>query len=266
MSADPPKSGVVSPPSAKRIPREETLHGELRIDDYFWMREKDSPDVLSYLRAENSWTEAAMRHTDPLQEALYREMLARIKETDLSVPYRLGGYLWYSRTEEGKQYPIHCRRKGSLDAPEEVTLDLNEMGKGESYIALGSYVVSDDGRYLAYTLDTTGFRLYTLFIKDLETGEIGPERIERVDSVAWCADGRTLFYVTEDDAKRPSRLHRHTRRAAGTDALIYEETDEMFGLSASRTRSRAPSSSHRTATPRARCGFFRRAPRKAHSA
>jgi len=235
----PTNENAPGPPIAKRTPRIEELHGERRVDDYHWLREKDSPDVLDYLRRENAYTDAVMAGTVQFQEKLYSEMLARIKETDLSVPYRLGAYYWYSRTEQGKQYPIYCRKKGSLDAPEEVTLDLNAIGETEKYVGLGVYVVSEDGNWLAYSLDTSGFRVYTLYIKDLRTGEIGLERIERVDSAAWAADDRTLFYVTENDAKRPFRLHRHLRGTLGDDPLLYEETDEMFGLTIAPSRSRA---------------------------
>src|SRR6059036_1614675 len=144
-----------------------------------------------------------MAGTVPLQEMLYREMLARIKETDLSVPYRLGAYHWYSRTEKGKQYPIYCRKAGSLDAPEEITLDLNAMAEGHPFFSLGMSTVSDDGHLLAYTTDITGFREYTLYVKDLRTGAVLPRTFEKVSSVAWCADDATIFYATEDEAKRP---------------------------------------------------------------
>ena len=233
-----PGGGRPAPPVANKVSKEDVLHGETRRDEYFWMREKDSPDVLAYLRDENAYTDAMMKHTAALQETLYREMLARIKETDLTVPFEFAGYYWYMRTEQGKQYPIYCRRKGSLDAPEEVTLDLNELAKGEKFVGLGAFEISNDGNWLAYSLDTTGFRVHTLYIKDLRTGEVGPERIERVDSAAWAADNETIFYVVENDAKRPCCLHRHRRGTTGADPMVYEETDEMFVLGVERTRSR----------------------------
>src|SRR5262245_3593611 len=148
----------VEPPIAKKVPRVEVLHGDRRVDDYFWLREKSNPDVISYLEAENAYTEAMTKASEPLQEALYKEMLGRIKQTDLSVPYRLGDYYHYSRTEEGKQYSIQCRKKGSLEAPEEILLDLNQLAEGHRYLGLGAFTVSDDGQRLAFTLDTTGFR------------------------------------------------------------------------------------------------------------
>src|SRR4051794_19418181 len=147
---------VVTPPVARKEPKDVTFFGDKRIDDYFWLREKDNPQVMDYLKAENAYTEAMMKPTEHFQEALYTEMLARIKQKDLSVPYRLGDYFYYSRTEEGRQYPIYARKKGSLTAPEEVTLDLNEMAKGLKYFAIGSYLISDDGNLLAYSTDTTG--------------------------------------------------------------------------------------------------------------
>ncbi|HEX5134133.1 MAG TPA: S9 family peptidase, partial [Thermoanaerobaculia bacterium] len=178
--------------------------------------------------------------TVPLQEALYSEILGRIKETDLTVPYRKGDFFYYSRTEKGKQYPIHCRRRGNLDAREEVFLDGNELAKGEKFFAVGDLEVSDDGNLLAYTTDLTGFREYTLFVKDFRTGALGPERVAKVSSIAWAADNRTLFYVVDDAAKRPYRLYRHVLGAEpSADALLYEEKDEHFMLDVIRSRSRA---------------------------
>jgi oligopeptidase B len=226
------------PPLAARTPHPTTVHGDTRADDYFWLREKTSPDVAAYLEAENAYADAVMAPTEPFQDALYREMLARIKETDLSVPYREGAYFYYSRTEEGKQYPILCRRRGDLEAPEEVTLDLNELSTGHSFLSLGAYAVSDDGALLAYSVDTTGFRDYTLYIKDLRTGELRPERIEKTGAVAWANDGQTLFYAVEDHAKRPHRVYRHHLGPSTPDVLVYEEKDELFRAWVGRTRSK----------------------------
>ncbi len=226
-----------SPPIARRVPRVDELHGDRRQDDYFWLRRKDDPEVVAYLEAENAYADAVMRPAEALRQALYAEMLARIKEDDSTVPYRRGRHFYYSRTEKGKQYPIHCRKAGSLEAPEEVLLDLNALAEGRPFIALGAFAVSDDGRRLAYSLDLTGFREYTLGVKDLETGALAPERIERVSTVAWAADDATLLYVTEDEAKRPYRLWRH--RLGGEPVLLYEESDELFRLHVWRSRSRA---------------------------
>lgn len=233
-------SAAAPPPVAKKIPKTYTLHGDTRTDDYHWLRDRESPEVLDYLKAENAYTDAVLGPTAAFQEALYREMLARIQETDLSVPCRWGDYFYYTRTEEGRQYPIYCRKRGSLDAPEEVTLDLNRLAENEKFLALGAYVVSDDGDRLAFTTDVTGFREYTLRIKDLRTGELLPDCIERVGSVAWAADNQTLFYTIEDAAKRPYRLYRHALGGGSApDALVFEEPDALYHLFAYRSRDRA---------------------------
>lgn len=239
----------MTPPVAKRAPKVDVVHGDRRVDDYFWLREKPNPEVKAYLEAENAYTGAIMKPTEALQKTLYDEMLGRIKQTDLSVPYRLGDYFYYSRTEEGKQYSIYCRKKGSLQAPEEVTLDLNELAKGQKFLSLGAYTVSDDGNLLAYSTDTTGFRQYTLHVKDLRTGQALPDTVEKTSSIAWAKDNRTLFYAIEDHAKRPYRLYRHALGSTGpggggappvnNDPLVYEEKDERFRVGAYRTRSRA---------------------------
>jgi len=235
---DQPARSRPSPPVARRIPHVEEVHGDRRADDYFWLRRKDDPEVLAYLRAENAYADAVMQPTIAFQDALYREMLGRIKEDDETVPYRLGAHLYYARTEKGKQYPIMCRKAGSVEAPEEVTVDLNRLVEGHPFIALGAYAVSDDGARLAYSLDFTGFREFTLYVKDLGTGVLLPDRIEKVAAVAWSADPDVFFYVSEDAAKRPYRLWRH-RLGAADDALIYEEPDALFRLHVARSRSRA---------------------------
>jgi oligopeptidase B len=226
-----------SPPVARKIPRVEVLHGDRRVDDYYWMRDRENPEVAAYLTAENDYTDAILKPTKNFQDVLYREMLARIKETDMRVPYRKGRFFYYSRTEQGKQYPIHCRREGSLDAPEQVTLDLNVLAEGRAFMDLGAYTVSDDARLLAFSLDDVGFRQYTLRVKDLVTDALLPLRVEKVVSVAWAADNETLFYVVEEDkTKRPHQLYRHR---LGTDVhdLVYDEADEAFNIGVGRTRS-----------------------------
>src|SRR5574341_31666 len=227
-----------APPIAKKVPRVDVVHGDRRQDDYFWLRQKDDPEVLAYLRAENAYADEALEPTRTFQQALYGEMLGRIKEDDSTVPFRRGSHFYYSRTEKGKQYPIYCRKYLSLEAPEEVTLDLNRLAEGHAFVSLGASAVSDDGRLLAYTVDFTGFREYTLHVKDLATGELLAERIEKVAAVAWSADPATLFYVAEDPAKRPYRLWRH-RLGAAADDLVYEEPDELFRVHVERSRSLA---------------------------
>jgi len=229
---------AAQPPLACRHPVEHVLHGDHRIDPYAWLREKQNPEVLAYLHTENAYTDAILRPTESFQEKLYQEMLGRILQTDLSVPYRLRGYLYFTRTEEGKQYAIHCRRLDAENSPEEVLLDLNTLAEGHSFLGLGVFAVSDDNHLLAYSLDTTGFRQYTLHIKDLRTGGTLPPRIERVTSAAWAADNRTLFYTVEDEVtKRSHRLYRHTLGSTDPDPLLFGESDERFRLSIERTRS-----------------------------
>ena len=219
------------PPIAKKVPKTDVLHGETRTDNYFWLREKSHPDVRSYLEAENAYMEGVMKPATGLQERIYQEILKRTKQTDLSVPYRIGSYWYYTRTEEGKQYPVYCRKKGSLEGIEEVLLDLNELAKGHSFLGLGAYTVSEDGTLLAYSLDTTGFRQYQLSFKDLTTGRVLPDSIGQVNSVVWAADNKTLFYVKEDHAKRPYRLYRHTLgEDSQKDELLFEEKDELYRI------------------------------------
>jgi oligopeptidase B len=225
-------------PVAKKVPHTEVLHGDTRVDDYYWLREKTNPEVIAYLEAENAYTAAVMKPTETFQETLYREMVGHIKETDLTVPHRQGDWFYYSRTEQGKQYRIECRKHGSLDAKEEIILDLNELAKGQKFLNAGGLRVSDDGNLLAYTTDTTGFREYYLHVKDLRTGELVPDKFGKVSGVVWATDDKTLFYTTEDEAKRSYRLYRHVL-GSDKDELIYEEKDELYRLGVSRTRDKA---------------------------
>jgi oligopeptidase B len=239
LAQQPAVADQPAPPVAAKKPRTTKIHGDTLVDNYYWLRGKSNPEVIAHLEAENAYTAAMMKGTDGLQQTLYDEMLGHIKQTDVNVPYRLGGYHYYSRTEEGKQYPIQARKKGSLDAPEEVTLDLNELAKGLKFLALGSYQVSDDGNLLAYSTDTTGYRQYTLFIKDLRTGRLLPETIERVDAVMWATDNKTIFYVTEDPVtKRSDKVFRHVLGSDKSD-LVYHDPDELYDVSAFRTRDKA---------------------------
>ncbi len=223
------------PPAAKRVDHREVRHGETVIDEYFWLRDKKNPDVIHYLEAENAYTEALTKGLKPFEDSLYKEMLGRIKQTDLSVPERQGGYFYYSRTEEGKQYPIRCRRKGSMEAPEEVILDQNELAKGLKFLSVGAFSVSDDGNLLAYTTDPTGFRQYHLHVKDLRSGRVLEDTAERVTSVTWAADNKTLFYTTEDAVtKRSNLLFRHVLGSKPEE--IYNEKDELYRIDVGRTR------------------------------
>jgi oligopeptidase B len=229
----------LEPPKPRKSPKSTSIHGYTLEDPYAWMREKADPEVLSHLEAENAYTEAVLAPFKGLQERLYGEILGRIKQTDLSVPTRSGGYWYYSRTEEGKQYPYLCRRAGTMDAPEEILLDLNALAEGHPYLGIGAYVVSDDGNWLAYSLDTTGYRVHTLHVKDLRTGQLSTEAIERVGSVTWARDNRTLFYTTEHEvSKRSEKCWRHVVGAAESD-LVFEERDELFDVGVGRSLLRA---------------------------
>jgi oligopeptidase B len=227
------------PPAADKQPHVISVHGQTLTDDYFWLREKTNPKVMAHLKAETDYADASMAPTASLQEDLYRDMLGHIKQTDETAPYRENGYYYYSRTREGLQYPIYCRKRGSVTAPEEVILDQNELAKDQKYLAVGARAVSDDGNLLAFTVDNTGYRQYTLHVKDLRTGKLLPVAIERVDDVAWATDNRTFFYVTEDPVTK--RHDKFWRRVVGTDTsdLVYDEKDELFDLSCARTRDRA---------------------------
>jgi len=230
-------STVTAPPAAKKVPRVDTLHGDVRTDNYYWLREKQNPDVIAYLEAENRYTEAMTKDIDQFQQTLYKEMLGRIKQTDLSVPYRLGEYWYYTRTEEGKQYAIYCRKKGSMESPEQITLDLNELAKGHKFLGLGLYEISDDGNLLMYSLDTTGFRQYQFGVKDLRSGSVLPDAIGQVNGAVWSSDNKTIFYVKEDAAKRPYRLFRHGL-GEKKDEMIYEEKDELYRIGVDRSSDR----------------------------
>ena len=238
MAAD--TSSLPTPPVAKRVPKVTEINGLKLVDNYFWLRDKSNPEVKAYLEAENAYTDAVMKPTESFQKKLYEEMLSRVKETDVEVPYKEGAYFYYTRTEAGKQYQIRCRRKGSMDAPEEVVLDINELAKGQAFMAVAAYNVSNDGNLLAYTTDNTGFRQFTLSVKDLRTGKLLPDHAERVGSLVWANDNKTIFYAVEDAVtKRQYRLYRHTVGTRVPSDLIYEEKDERFEVAVARARSKA---------------------------
>lgn len=228
------------PPIAKTIPHQTTLHGHQRNDPYFWLRDKQSPDVSAYLEAENAYTDEMMAHTGELQAQLYQEIIGRIQETDLSVPERVDDFFYYARTEEGCQYPIYCRKAGDLEADEEILLDLNLEAEGFDYFSLGAFDVSPDHRILAFATDTNGSETFTLRFKDLASGDILGDEIQHVSySIEWANDSRTVFYTIEDEAKRPFKLFRHTLGQSGDDALIYHEPDELFRVGLGKTKDQA---------------------------
>lgn len=226
---------AAKPPIAERRPKTVGLHGDKIEDAYFWLREKGSPPVLAYLKAENAYTAAVMAPFKPFENALYREMLGRIKQTDVSAPYQQRGYWLYHRTEEGKQYRLLCRKKASLDAPEEVVLDINRLAQGQKFMALGAFAYSDDNALLAYSTDVTGHRDYDFHLENLATGEEVKTPIGQVADLAWAADNRTIFYVVENEAKRSYQLWRYTL-GEKEPALVYEEKDELFDVIVDRSR------------------------------
>ena len=226
------------PPVAKIVPVSTTLFGDTRTDPYAWLRDRNDPDTIKYLEAENAYTQAMMKSTEELQAKLYAEMLGRIKQTDLSVPVKRDEYFYYTRTEEGKQYAIYCRKKGSLEAPEEILLDGNVLGEGQKYFRVGNFAVSPNHRLLAYSVDFEGDEMYTIRVMDLETRAMLADEIPNTYySLEWANDNRTFFYTTLDAAKRPHQVYRHTL-GEKENPLIYHEEDQRFTLAVEKTSSR----------------------------
>jgi oligopeptidase B len=235
------KTPATAPPQAPRRPTSLRMHGDERVDDWYWLRDRDDPQVTAYLEAENAYTDAMTAHTGDLQEQLYEEIRGRIQETDESAPVPHGGHWYFRRTVEGLQYPIHCRRAGAAEGPELVLLDENELAKGHDFFRLGALTVSPDHARLGYSTDTSGAERYTLRIRDLDSARDLPKEIPNTYyGLAWSSDSRTVFYTRPDEAMRPYQLWRH---ALGTDpaedVCVYEEADERFFLHVWRTRSGA---------------------------
>ena len=231
----------MKPPVARIVPHKLEKHGHVRVDNYYWLRERNNPEVIKYLEAENQYTEAMMAHTAALQERLFQEFRTRIKQTDMSVPYRRDGYYYYTRTEEGKEYPIYCRKKGSLAAPEEILVDVNQVAAGHKFCSVTFPAVSSGQNLIAYGVDTVGRRFYTIYIKNLTTGELLKETIADVTgNIAWANDNRTFFYARQHPVTlRSYRIYRHV---VGTDPrqdqLVYEEQDETFRCFVYKTKSK----------------------------
>ena len=233
----------IKPPTAKVIPHTIEMHGVELTDNYYWMKDKErnNQEVIEYVKAENDYTDKMLEHTEELQKKLYEEILNRIKETDMNVPEKVDDYYYYIRNEEGKQYPFLCRKKGSLDAKEEITIDLNKLAESYDFYNIGGADYSPNHRYLAYSADTTGAEKYTLYFKDLNTGKNLQYKLYPVSHVTWANDNKTLFYTKdmEEDEESPALLYRHI---LGTDPkkdeLIYQENDLSFGLWIRKTRSK----------------------------
>jgi oligopeptidase B len=225
-------------PVAPVKPRYQILHDEKRVDNYFWLREKSNPEVTKYLEAENAYTSSRMRHTEGLQDTLYKELLGRIKETDAAVPYRKDGYWYYTRTEQGKGYPIFCRKKGALSAAEEVILDQNALAHDKKFHALGGMDVSPDGTLLLYLEDLTAFREYTLYVKNIATGQIVEKIADVWNGTAWADDNKTFFYMRADAAKRGNSVWRHVLGTpASKDVKVFQEDDILNNVGLFRSRS-----------------------------
>lgn len=236
------KEPTATPPIAAKKPKDLTIHGHTRVDEYFWLNDRENPEVIKYLTDENTYTKAIMADTDTFQAKLYKEMRSRIKEDDTSVPFKDNGYWYYTRFEEGKEYAITCRKKGSMDAPEEILLNENELAEGHDYFSASGISVSDDNKWLSFAIDTVSRRLYTIYFKNLETGEVLAESIPNCEGgVAWAADNKTVFYAKKDlQTLRTPEIFRHVvGTAATTDKLIFTEKDDTFNCSVWRSRSKA---------------------------
>ena len=228
-----------TPPVAPQIPKHFIIHNDKRIDDYYWLNERNTKPVLDYLKAENDYTLAKMRHTEKLQKTLYEEMRSRIKEDDNSVPYKFGNYVYYTRTKENMQYEIYCRRFEDLNGKEQITLDLNNIVKKYDYLTLSAYKISPNEKLLAYTIDTSGAEKHKLIIKEINSGKIIDDQLCNLDgSVEWANDNETLFYIVLDSAQRPYQLWRHKLGdVQSEDVLVYEELDDRFHVGLHRTKS-----------------------------
>lgn len=231
--------GQIVPPVAEKIEEQLIIHGDTRIDFYYWMRERENPKVIDYLNAENEYLASVMQHTEELQEDIFNEMMGRIKQDETSAPFLSNGYFYYTRYEEGGEYPIYCRRKGSMDAPEEILLHVPELAESYNYYRVGNYNISPDNRMLAYSVDTMGRRMHTIYIKNLETGHTAPTGITfAAGDVVWAADNQTIFFTTIDPhTLRYERVFRyHTRNGNGPEQVYYEEDDTYYYMGVNKTK------------------------------
>jgi oligopeptidase B len=227
-------------PLAAKKSKELTIHGDTRTDPYYWLNERENPEVIDYLTAENQYTDTMLAHTKGFQEKIYNELVGRIKQTDMSVPYKDNGYYYITRYEEGQEYPIHGRRKGTMESNEEVLLDVNALAKGFDYYAVGGKTVSPDNKLMVYSEDTLSRRIYTLRIKNLTSGELLPDIIPNTGGGAtWAEDNKTIFYATKDTTLREYKIWKHKLGTpVSKDQLVYEEADETFGVFVYKTKSK----------------------------
>ena len=235
------KAKKAEPPVAEIIPKEITIHGDTRVDNYYWLNQRENPKVIEYLQAENAYNDAVMKHTEPLQEKLFNEIIGRIKQTDISVPYKDSGYYYYTRYEEGAEYQIYCRKKETLEAEEEILLNVNEMAEGYDYYSVAGHSVSSNNMLIAFGVDTVSRRKYTIYFKDLATGELLPDKIPVTSGRAtWANDNKTVFYTVKDETTL--RSYKIMRHVLGTDVSedkeIYEEKDVTFGTGVGKTKSK----------------------------
>ncbi|MGH8015154.1 MAG: oligopeptidase B, partial [Candidatus Zixiibacteriota bacterium] len=233
------KTPQATPPVAQVIPHPDTINGDIREDNYYWLRERGDSQVLAYLEAENAYTDTMMKHTEAGQEKLFQELKGRIRETDEDVPAKKGNFYYYTRREEGKQYQIYCRKEGSLEAPEQILIDGNQLAEGHDYFSFGVYQVSPDHKLLTYSVDTSGAEIFDLYFKNLETGALLADVIPGTSySCEWANDNKTVFYTTMDDTRRPDKVHRHTIGGdPAKDVLVFSEPDQSFFVGIARTRS-----------------------------
>src|SRR5690606_26915227 len=231
---------IMQAPQAKKIEKKLSIHGDTRIDNYYWLNERENPEVINYLNAENAYTDAMLKDTEEFQKDLFEEIKARIKEDDASVPFKFNGYWYITRFEKGGEYPIHTRKKESLDAPEEIMFNVNELAKPYSYYNLNGVNISENNELAAFGQDTLSRRIYTIQVKNLNTGEILPDKLENTTGGSvWAADNKTLFYTRKDETLRAYQIWKHTLGTPQSeDVLIFEEKDDTFGTYVYKTKSR----------------------------
>lgn len=234
------KENMINAPIAKKIPKELIKHDNIRIDNYYWLNQRENPDVIKYLEDENEYTKNSMEHTTELQKTLFEEIKSRIKKTDISVPFKDNGYFYYSRYEEGKEYPIYCRKKDNLNNSEEIMLDVNVMAQGFDYFSVGDYSVSTNNSIISYSVDTVSRREYSIKFMDLNTKKNYTEKIDKTSGeIIWANDNKTIFYSKKDPVTlRDYQIYKHTLGQDPTkDELVYEEKDEIFSVGVSKTKS-----------------------------